>query len=151
MIHYALHCAEGHEFEGWFADSASFESQEKRGLLECPFCASKSVTRALMAPSVPKKRQDVVVAKQQAPVPVPARTGAPVPAQVMAMLQRMRSEIERHCDYVGESFADEARRMHRGEIDPRGIYGETSPEQAEALLDEGIEIASIPWVPRADG
>jgi hypothetical protein len=149
MIHYALQCADGHEFEGWFADSASFESQEKRGLLECPFCASKSVTRALMAPSVPKKRQEVVVAKQQAPVPTKA--GAVVPAQVMAMLQRMRSEIEKHCDYVGEGFADEARRIHRGEIDPRGIYGETSPEQAEALLDEGIEIASIPWVPRADG
>jgi hypothetical protein len=68
-----------------------------------------------------------------------------------AMLQRMRSEVEKNCDYVGPQFAEEARKMHRGESDKRSIYGETSPEQAEALADEGIEFARVPWVPRADG
>ena len=74
-----------------------------------------------------------------------------MPAHMRAMLQRMRAEVEKHCDYVGPQFAEEARKMHRGESDKRGIYGETSSEQAEALAEEGIEVARIPWVPRADG
>jgi hypothetical protein len=67
------------------------------------------------------------------------------------MLQRLRAEVEKTCDYVGAGFADEARRIHRGESQRRGIYGETEPSEAEALAEEGIEIARIPWVPRADG
>ena len=74
-----------------------------------------------------------------------------MPAHMRAMLQRMRSEVEKHCDYVGPQFAEEARKIHRGESDKRGIYGEASPEQAEALADEGIEVSRIPWVPPADG
>jgi hypothetical protein len=74
-----------------------------------------------------------------------------LPDHMRAMLQRLRAEVEKNCDYVGEQFADEARRIHRGESDVRGIYGETTPEQAEALADEGIEVNRIPWVPRADG
>lgn len=90
----------------------------------------------------------------EAPAPTAAEPATPparMPAQVFAMLQRMRAEVEKNCDYVGPEFAEEARRMHRGESDKRGIYGETTKDQAEALADEGIEIASIPWVPRADG
>ena len=68
-----------------------------------------------------------------------------------ALLQRLRAEVERNCDYVGGEFAQEARRIHSGESEKRGIYGETSPEEAEALADEGIEIGRIPWLPRADG
>ena len=74
-----------------------------------------------------------------------------MPDQVRAMLQKIRAEVEKNCDYVGEKFADEARRIHRGESDKRGIYGETSPTEAEALAEEGIEVSRIPWVPRADG
>ncbi|MFC7542689.1 DUF1178 family protein [Siccirubricoccus deserti] len=74
-----------------------------------------------------------------------------MPAQVMALLQRMRSEVEKHCDYVGNEFAEEARKIHRGESDRRGIYGEASDADADALREEGIEVARIPWVPRADG
>jgi hypothetical protein len=76
---------------------------------------------------------------------------ARIPAQVRAMLQKLRAEVEKNCDYVGEGFADEARRIQRGESDRRGIYGEASPEQAESLREDGIEIAHIPWVPRSDG
>jgi hypothetical protein len=75
----------------------------------------------------------------------------PVPAQMLAMLQRMRAEVEKNCDYVGPDFADQARAMHRGEAEAKPIYGETSEEQAESLADEGIQVAKIPWVPRADG
>ena len=88
------------------------------------------------------------------PLPPPGSSQAaagPVPAQVVALLQRMRAEVEKNCDYVGPGFAEEARRMHRGESDRRGIYGEASDADTEALQEEGIEIARLPWVPRADG
>jgi hypothetical protein len=158
MIHYQLRCSQDHEFDGWFKDSDGFERQVKRGLVECPQCGDVKVGRALMAPAVPKKgraeRLPVAATPPQPMVPtagaVPATTG-PLPAQVRAALQRMRAEVERHCDYVGPQFAEEARKMHRGESDKRGIYGETSPEQAEALAEEGIEVSQIPWLPRADG
>jgi hypothetical protein len=153
MIHYNLVCNAEHAFDGWFKDSASFDRQAKRGLLECPTCGTPKVQRALMTPSVPKKGRSK--AKPQAAGP---ETAAPVavateklPDHVRAMLQKLRTEIEKNCDYVGEDFAEEARRIHRGESDSRGIYGEASSDDAEALAEEGIEIAKIPWVPRADG
>jgi len=86
----------------------------------------------------------------QQPGPM-AMTGGAIPDQMRAMLQRMRAEVEKHCDYVGPEFAEEARKIHRGESQARGIYGETSPEQAEALSEDGIAFSRIPWVPRADG
>jgi hypothetical protein len=155
MIHYDLHCSQDHAFDGWFKDSAAFERLAKRGLLECPHCGDAKVERALMRPAV--ARRDAapvpvpVPAPQPPPEPAAAVTGGPMPAQVRAMLQRMRAEVEKNCDYVGPQFAEEARKIHRGESDKRSIYGETSPEQAEALADEGIEVSRIPWVPRADG
>ncbi len=156
MIHYQLRCREGHEFDGWFKDSAAFEMQAQRRLVECPDCGGTEVERALMAPSLPKKGNRLP-APVAAPAAVPEGAGAakatagPIPAQVVALLQRMREEVEKNCDYVGEQFADEARKIHRGESERRGIYGESTPEQAEALQDEGIEVSRIPWVPRADG
>ncbi len=77
--------------------------------------------------------------------------GGALPDGMRSMLQRMRAEVERRCDYVGPAFAAEARRIHNGESDTRGIYGETTPEEAEQLADDGIEVSRIPWVPRADG
>ena len=156
MIHYQLQCDQVHAFDGWFKDSATFDKQAKRGLIECPECGSTSVERALMAPAVPKKGNTLpVTVKPQAPAvapPPPAPVaGGRLPAQMVAMLQRMRAEVEKHCDYVGPEFADEARRIHRGEVDERPIYGEASDEQAESLAEEGINVSRIPWVPRADG
>jgi len=157
MIHYQLLCDEDHEFDGWFNDSASFEKQAKRGLVECPTCGATKVRRAMMAPAVatrdaPEPKLPVPVPQQQVLPPAPmSRPGMPMPALMIAMLQRMRVEVEKNCDYVGSEFAEEARKMHRGEADQRGIYGETTPDEAETLAEEGIEIHSIPWVPRADG
>ncbi len=153
MIHYDLKCSEDHTFDGWFKDSAAYERLAKRGMVECPHCGDTKVERALMRPAVPKKGNAVVPVPQPKP-PAPSQdsvAAGPMPAQMRAMLQKMRAEVERHCDYVGPEFAEEARKMHRGESDKRGIYGETSPEQAEALAEEGIEFSRIPWVPRADG
>ena len=152
MIHYDLRCSQDHTFDGWYKDSAAFERLAKRGLLECPHCGDSKIERALMRPAVAKRE-----APPPAPMPAPqppgpqSVAGGAIPAHMRAMLQRMRAEVEKNCDYVGPQFAEEARRMHRGESDKRGIYGETSTEQAEALAEEGIEFARIPWVPRADG
>ena len=162
MIHYDLRCTAGHEFDGWFKDSAGFEAQAKAGFVECPVCGGTEISKRLMAPAIPKKgrtRVKEVVppappANAPPPVPPPGSSQAaagPVPAQVVALLQRMRAEVEKNCDYVGPGFAEEARKMHRGESDRRGIYGEASEADTEALQEEGIEIARLPWVPRADG
>ncbi len=136
MIHYQLCCAADHAFDGWFPDSAGFEAQVARGLVACPACGTAEVRRALMAPAVPAKRT--------------ATKAALMPDELRAKLARLRAEIEQRCEDVGTGFADEARRIHNGTADARGIYGETTSEQAEALADEGIEIARIPWVPLAD-
>ena len=168
MIHYQLRCSADHGFDGWFRDSAAFDAQAEHGLVACPACGDPCVNRALMAPRIGKSRavldaktgsaapadkQDAVPHDPGAPVPPSApavKEGAVLPDKVRAVLQRLRSEVESKCDYVGPDFAAEARRIHRGETGPRGIYGESTPEQAEALADEGIEVARIPWLPRAD-
>jgi hypothetical protein len=159
MIHYQLRCTEAHEFDGWFKDSAAFDRQAKRGLVECPSCGDTKVERALMAPAVatrePRPAAETAVPETAtppvAPNPAPMAAAGRLPAQLFAMLQRMRAEVEKNCDYVGPSFAEEARKIHRGERDKRGIYGESTPDEAEALAEEGIDIAQIPWVPRFDG
>ncbi|WP_428536695.1 DUF1178 family protein [Rhodopila sp.] len=158
MIHYQLQCRQAHGFDGWFKDSASFEKQAKRGLIECPECGGTEIDRALMAPALTKRDVTPVAveapaAPAQAPaVAAPAKVaGGRLPAQMLAALQRMRAEVEKNCDYVGPDFADQARAMHRGEIEPKGIYGESTEEQAESLAEEGVAVAKIPWVPRADG
>ena len=158
MIHYDLQCNAEHRFDGWFKDSASFDRQAAHGLLECPICGATKVARALMAPSVPKKGRALVPVPETPPANSPPSPPAPVavagermPDQIRAMLMRMRHEVERNCDYVGEEFADEARRIHNGESTRRGIYGEATSDDVEALADDGIEVARIPWLPRADG
>jgi hypothetical protein len=167
MIHYNVRCSHDHEFDGWYKDSAAFDRLSKHGLVECPVCGDVKVQRAMMAPAV-STRQALPAPPQASAPPAPApapqtapaaqpsappvtMAGGPLPDQMRAMLQRMRAEVEKRCDYVGPSFAEEARKIHRGDTEPRGIYGEATPEQAEALADDGIEVARIPWVPRADG
>jgi hypothetical protein len=151
MIHYALRCGAGHEFDGWFNSSASFDAQAARGLLDCPVCADTSVQRAIMAPRL--GRGAPPPAEPAPPKPVAPETTPVAPAlpdQVRAVLQRIRTEVEKNCDYVGEKFAATARRMHGGDEPHRPIYGESTPEEAAALADDGIEISRIPWVPVAD-
>ena len=156
MIHYQLRCGQDHGFDGWFKDSTSFEKQAKRGLIECPECGGTDVERALMAPALAKRDNPPAVIEEpasapvEAPAPEKVATGR-LPAQMLAVLQRMRAEVEKNCDYVGPDFADQARAMHRGEVEPKAIYGESTEEQAESLAEEGISVAKIPWVPRADG
>jgi hypothetical protein len=153
MIHYDLVCGDGHAFDGWFPGIKAFETQAKRGFVVCPHCGSSDVKRALMAPGIPKKGAAARNAPAEAPAAPPAKVamGGEIPAAMLAQLQRMRAEIEARCDYVGDDFANEARRIHNGESERTGIYGEATREEAEALRDDGINVASIPWVKRADG
>ena len=156
MIHYDLQCGAEHHFDGWFKNSASFDRQAAHGMLECPVCGDTNVARALMTPSVPKKGRALVPLPAEPPVapapPGPVAVGGPrMPDHVRAMLMRMRQEVERNCDYVGDDFADEARRIHSGESTQRSIYGEATTDDVEALAEDGIEVARIPWIPRADG
>ena len=179
MIHYQLRCAGGHDFDGWFRDSAAFDAQAKAGFVECPTCGTSEVAKRLMAPAIPRKGArrskevaapaEAAAAVQQPQAPSAPAAGSPpgggmvsgpIPAQLVALLQRMRSEVERNCEYVGPKFAEAARRLHKqqqegapaeGQSAPRGIYGEATDAEAEALRDEGIEVARLPWIQRADG
>lgn len=157
MIHYALRCKDGHEFDGWFKNSHSFDEQAKAGLLDCPVCASTAICRALMAPSIgaraaaPAPAAAPALPEQQVSVPAaPEPTPPAIPDEMRAVLQRLRSEVEKRCEYVGPHFAREVRRMAEREEPPRPIYGEATPDEAAALAEDGIDVARIPWVPRAD-
>jgi hypothetical protein len=151
MIVFDLKCRKDHVFEAWFPDSASFAEQAKGGKVVCPVCGSKKVTKALMAPNVAKTK-----GREDRPVgPRPetsqkALVETEKAGELRRMLSDLRNHVEKNCDYVGEDFAEEARKIHYGESDPRGIYGETSNDEAESLKDEGIEIARVPWLPRSN-
>ena len=132
MILFTLRCSSDHEFEAWFCDGATFEGQQQTGEIACPHCGDTQVEKAIMAPNIGRSRET---------------KGPPIsPAQMQAMLLALRRQVEQNCDYVGERFAEEARRIHYGEVDPHGIYGEATPEESETLQEEGIEFGQIPWV-----
>jgi hypothetical protein len=162
MIHYQLHCGNDHDFDGWFANSSGFEEQQARGLIACPHCGNTDVRRALMAPAIGKKGNATIeaeavshdTAEGPAAPAVPAMPVAmPGPVlsdQMIEMIQKVRAEVEKNCDYVGTEFAEEARKIHYGEADPRGIYGETTLDEAQELAEEGIAIAPLPFMPRTD-
>lgn len=155
MIHYDLRCNDGHTFDGWFKDSTAFDQQAARGQLDCPVCGATTVTRAIMAPRLSRgarapKVIDAAPSPEAPSTEIAAGGLPPMPDHVRAVLQRVRAEVEKRCEYVGPSFAEEARRIHDGKTPPRAIYGETTQDQAEALSEDGIDVARIPWVPRAD-
>ena len=137
MIVYDLKCGKGHGFEAWFRDSATCDAQIAADDVPCPVCGSKKVEKAIMAPNLARSRD-------RAPAPQENANAK----EVRDSLLTLRRQVEENCDYVGQRFPEEARRIHYGESDPRGIYGESTAEEAEALKDEGISVKRIPWVPR---
>jgi hypothetical protein len=152
MILYRLRCAKKHEFDSWFPSGSAYERQEKRGLIECPECGSKKVERSIMAPRIGKgsEAQDsapVEVAGESQVMTPDAAAVANMPPDVRKMLRAIRRHVEKNSEYVGPKFAEEARAIHYGEKAERGIYGETSPGEAEELAEEGIEVGRIPWLP----
>lgn len=155
MICYRLRCARGHEFEGWYRDSATFAQLQTGGFLSCPECGDADVQQALMAPAITKNRGKTPPARQPlAALPKGAaeQPGDTVlPDQMVATFQKIRQAVEARCENVGDSFAEEALRIHHKEAPERGIYGQASVEDRSMLAEEGVDVLSIPWVRRADG
>ncbi|WP_207460233.1 DUF1178 family protein [Azospirillum sp. SYSU D00513] len=176
MILFELKCAADHRFEAWFRNSDSYAAQAAEHAITCPVCGDADVTKAPMAPRISKglgKRAPLREPVESAqpgqgndkavavPVPaaVPAAAGPAVQspadearqrlaAEMMRQLGELRRKVEENCDYVGDRFAEEARRIHYGETDPHGIYGEASDQDVEELREEGVDIHRIPWLPR---
>ncbi|PSC05858.1 DUF1178 domain-containing protein [Alsobacter soli] len=155
MIRYALACDAGHAFESWFRDSASFDAQAAQGFVTCPQCGSAKVAKQIMAPSVARTDRPPAPEPEHASTPEAAAPAAEAPAPVAllsdrdrafrALLVAMREHVKANSEHVGRRFAEEARRMHEGVSEFRSIYGEATPEEAQALAEEGIEAHAMPW------
>lgn len=146
MIRYSLHCRQGHEFEGWFANSGAYDRQAANGEVLCPLCGSPKVTKALMAPNLAGRgRAEPVETKEAAEAPPPH--DRPGMQRLRELARRVRAHVTANADYVGNRFAEEARKIHNEEVEPRGIYGEATPEDARALTEEGVEYCRLPAVP----
>ena len=143
MIHYDLICDQGHAFDGWFANSAAYDEQAGKGLVTCSHCGSVKVEKQLMAPGIPMKSNR----KEPAPKKMVSGPVDPRLAQLMQMVREMRKHVEENAEYVGDRFAEEARKIHYEEAVLRGIYGEASPDEAKALIEEGIAVHPIPRLP----
>jgi hypothetical protein len=156
MIRYNLVCAKGHEFESWFAGSAAYDKQARRGLVECPLCGSTKVEKALMTPRLARTRKSTPAepavpdtAVPAAPEPPPAAVAmiSPQEQELRTKLRELREHLVKNAENVGQQFPEEARKMHYGEKEHRSIYGTASPDDAKALHEEGIEFAPLPVLP----
>ncbi len=136
MIVYQLRCPDGHDFEAWFRDSTAYDRQRKARKVDCPICGSTKVEKAPMAPRLARNRDG---GKANADAGETTR-------RLLDAARQIRDHVEHNCDYVGERFAEEARRIHYGETDPRGIYGEASEKDAGELKEEGVKFARVPWI-----
>ena len=153
MIHYALICENGHGFESWFQDSAAFDKQAKRSLVNCPRCGSIKVEKAIMAPRLAssKKRKSPAEAPPMlaavAPEKAPVAMISPQEHEFRSKLKELREHLTKNADDVGQKFPEEARKMHYGETEHRSIYGVASPDDAKELAEEGIEFHPLPILP----
>lgn len=168
MIVYDLKCRSGHQFEAWFNNAAGYERLKKAGHVACSVCGSTKIDKALNAPNIsPSKGKSGAKQPAEAPVAMAAEATArgpkldslgnyandPAAAKVGALMKQLveiRDQVEKNCDYVGDKFAEEARKMHYGEAAKRNIYGEASDNDAKSLSDEGVEFSRLPWAPRRD-
>lgn len=132
MIKYDLKCEQDHRFEAWFRDSAGYDEQRAAGEVTCPHCGSTAVEKAPMAPRLAGN----------------GKAKAEMLARMRTELTALRQKVEENCDYVGPRFAEEARKIHYGESEARGIYGETSADEAKELADEGVAFSRVPWLPK---
>lgn len=160
MIRYRLQCKKGHQFEAWFNSSKAYDSQARRGLVECPDCGSKKVSKALMAPGVATRGR----VRDEAPPAVPSTAVAEAPQQqtppsaetaahhemqrqFVEMMRHIRKEVEAKAEYVGPRFAEEARKIHDKQSKARGIWGEATAKEAHDLVEDGIDCLPLPRLP----
>lgn len=158
MILFDLRCQDGHGFEAWFRDGATYEVQAAAGDIVCPICGDTHIGKAPMAPRISKRPLG------DAGAPAPASSDSDVTAtgdsaavrspmvqgELRSQLETLRRNIEENCEPVGDQFAEEARRIHYGEAPRRDIYGEATDSEAAELVDEGVEFARVPWPVRTD-
>jgi hypothetical protein len=135
MIKYALRCDRTHEFEGWFGSSVDYDDQAARGLVECPVCGSTGVSKQIMAPAVAGTKAQ----RSDDPVVDPKMR-----EMMLTAMGEVRRHVEENFDYVGDAFAKEARAIHEGKSEERGIYGEASPAEVKALVEDGVKVAPLP-------
>lgn len=137
MIKFSLVCERDHEFDGWFRNGDDFDTQKKRGFVSCPVCNSAKVEKALMAPAVStgrkKDRIALTVGEEQ--------------KRMLAQFHELGRKLRENAENVGDKFADEARKIHFGETEARGIYGEASPEEVKGLLEDGVDFMPLPPLP----
>jgi hypothetical protein len=137
VIRFSLACERDHEFEAWFRGNDDFDTQAKRGFVECPACGSHKVHKTLMAPAVStgRKKEKMALAMNDAQ------------KQAMAQLKALSEKMRENAENVGDRFADEARKIHFGEVEARGIYGEATPDEARGLIEDGVEFMPLPAFP----
>ena len=175
MINYSLKCAQGHSFDSWFQSASAFDKLSAAGMVACAFCGSTEVEKAIMAPRVRTGRKavsgigepesktpepqgvpspaastdgSVPAAAAEAPGAGPGALSGPQSGQAAEMakaLGELRRQVEANSDYVGKDFANEARAMHLGDTPERAIYGEAKPEEAKALIEDGIQVLPLPF------
>lgn len=137
MISYQLKCSTGHEFEAWFPSSGSYDEQRASGDVNCPMCGDPEVMKAPMAPNVATRKGSDIRPAHEA-------RAEEVAQEIVEAAHKLREHVEANCDNVGTGFAEEARRIHYGEAEERGIYGEATFEETQSLDDEGIEVYRLP-------
>ena len=134
MIQYSLHCSKGHRYDAWFKNAAAFDEQQARGIVTCAVCGDGTIEKAPMAPSVARTDTEKVSLSSAHPDAVKFRE----------MLRAYRQKVISEADYVGDRFADEARKIHFEEVEARGIYGEATRDEVVGLIEEGIEFMPLP-------
>jgi hypothetical protein len=154
MIKYTLQCEREHGFESWFPSGVAYDAQRKRGLVLCPECGSKKISKALMAPNLgtrQNKKPDPASARTTAvAVAGPSKVAAQLSERqqaILTMMRELRKEVEANAENVGPNFAEEARKIHHDEAPARGIYGEATVDEAKALHEEGIDVYPLPLLP----
>ena len=144
MIRYSLTCSAGHAFESWFQSADAFETLAGSGHLVCAVCGGSDITKSLMAPAVRPARNQRGRSVEQPAEDRPLTTPANPMEEAMAALRR---QVEQNSDYVGLNFAAEARRIHDGDAPLRSIYGEAKPDEARQLIEDGVPVAPLPFMP----
>ena len=144
MILYELKCNNGHQFDAWFKDGNSFDKQAKRGEVECPVCSDIGIHKAPMAPAVATSSRRTVSE------PDSGQRAQEVATEILKALRKVQAHVEKNCDYVGDKFSEEAKAMHYGEAEERGIYGEATDQEASELAEQDIVFHRIPWRQRKD-
>jgi hypothetical protein len=148
MIRYTLRCAEGHGFESWFKSGESYEALASSGHVQCPDCGTTKVEKSLMAPQVQPARRKAAAAPAETPARTPGPLTAPETERERALAE-LRAQVEANSDYVGMNFVAEARAMHEGLAPSRSIHGEARLDEARKLIEDGVPVAPLPFLPRS--